>query len=264
MSEVLDVTGEVISPDHDNITPLFMRHMAAYNFFKEYVKDKKVLEIGFGEGYGTYFLSEAAREITGIDVSLSLVEHAKAKYVRDNLYFIRSGSAKLPFPDASFEVVVNSQVLEHVKDYMFLLRDIARVLKPGGLALIATPNRKMMIDGVNPYHFKEFSAKELHHALAKVFQDVSVWGLKGSPRYMALKEEEQRFAKRILCFDFLRLRRFVPRAIIKPLYKMAYDAVNRHTQSVGAEASNITIEDFVFTPDNPEKGLDIVGICRKG
>ncbi len=179
MPEVIDVTGEVISPDHDNITPLFMRHMAAYKFFREHVRGRKVLEIGFGEGYGTYYLSEVSKEITGIDVSHSLVEHAKSKYSRENLYFIRSDAATLPFPDSSFDVVVSSQVLEHVKDYMGFLRETARVLKPGGTALVATPNRMMMIDGVNPYHFKEFSAKELASALKKVFNQSEVLGLAG-------------------------------------------------------------------------------------
>jgi ubiquinone/menaquinone biosynthesis C-methylase UbiE len=263
MPEVIDVTGEVISPDHDNITPLFMRHMAAYRFFREHVRGRKVLEIGFGEGYGTYYLSEVAKEITGIDVSHSLVEHAKSKYSRENLYFIRSDAATLPFPDASFDVVVSSQVLEHVKDYMGFLKETARVLKPGGTALVATPNRFMMIDGVNPYHFKEFSAKELATALKKVFNQSEVLGLAGSERYMAIKAEEQKFAKKILAIDFMRLRRFLPRFIIRPLYKRAYESVNRHTESLNTQAADITVDDFNIINEHPEKGLDIIGVCRK-
>ena len=263
MPEVIDVTGEVISPEHDNITPLFMRHVAAYNFFKGYVAGKKVLEIGFGEGYGTYSLAETAREITGIDVSSALVEHARSKYQKENLYFLKADAGRLPFPDGSFEVVLNSQVLEHVKDYMGFIRELHRVLKPGGTALAATPNRVMMIDGVNPYHYKEFSAKELDAALRKVFPEVAVWGLFGSERYMRLKAEEQGFAKKILALDFLRLRRFVPRPLIKPLYKWAFETVNARTQQVASDAADITAEDFRFSLDHPEKGLDILGICRK-
>ena len=261
--EPIDVTGEVISPEHDNITPLFMRHMAAYRFFLGYVKGKKALEVGFGEGYGTYYLSEAAREITGVDVSSSLVEHASEKYQRDNLYFVKAAAEGLPFPDGSFEVVVSSQVLEHVKDYMKFLREVARVLAPGGVALVATPNRKMMIDGVNPYHFKEFSAKELEAALKKVFPESAVWGLYGSARYMALKEEEQSFAKKILALDPLRLRRLLPRFVIRPLYRRAYEAVNRHTEGSGGAASAITVDDFSVGPERPDQGLDIIGVCRK-
>jgi 2-polyprenyl-3-methyl-5-hydroxy-6-metoxy-1,4-benzoquinol methylase len=114
MSDVIDVTGEVISPDHENITPLFMRHMAAYKFFREHARGRKVLEIGFGEGYGTYYLSEVAKEITGIDVSHTLVEHAKSKY-RETTSTYKERCCHLPFPDGSFDVVVSSQVLEHVK-----------------------------------------------------------------------------------------------------------------------------------------------------
>ncbi|HEY3346801.1 MAG TPA: class I SAM-dependent methyltransferase [Nitrospirota bacterium] len=261
--EPIDVTGEVISPDHDNITPLFMRHMAAYRCFREYLKDKKVLEVGFGEGYGTYYLSEAAREITGIDVSLTLVEHAKGKYVRENLYFIKGDAVGLPFPENSFDVVVSSQVLEHVKDYMAFLRELRRVVRPGGTAIVATPNRMMMVDGVNPYHYKEFSAKELGKALGKVFPESQVFGLFGSDKYMALKTEEQGFAKRILALDFLRLRRFVPRPFIKPLYKKAFEAVNKRTEGMIKEAGEITVDDFSVSETCPEKGLDLIGICKK-
>lgn len=263
MPEAIDVTGEVISPDHDNITPLFMRHVAAYDFFKGYAAGKKVLEIGFGEGYGTYSLAETAREITGIDVSSALVEHARSKYQKENLYFLKYDGGRLPFPDGSFEVALNSQVVEHVKDYMGFIKELYRVLKPGGVALVATPNRMMMIDGVNPYHYKEFSAKELDTALRKVFAEVEVWGLFGSERYMKLKAAEQGFAKKLLAVDFLRLRRFVPRPVIKPLYKWAFETVNARTQQTVKEAEEITAEDFRFSPEHPEKGLDILGICKK-
>ncbi|MGA2191997.1 MAG: class I SAM-dependent methyltransferase [Nitrospirota bacterium] len=263
MTEPIDVTGEVISPEHDNITPLFMRHMAAYGFFRRYVADRKVLEIGFGEGYGTYYLSEVAREITGVDVILALVEHAREKYVRSNLYFLKGDAVSLPFPDGSFEVVISSQALEHVKDYMHFIRESARVLKPGGTAIFATPNRKMMIDGVNPYHYKEFSAQELDRALGRVFPNVMVWGLMGSERYMKLKAEEQRFAKKILAIDFFRLRRFVPRRFIRPLYRLAFDAVNSRTEGIMGDAAGITVDDFSFVNQNPERALDIIGVCRK-
>jgi len=113
----IDVTGEVISPDHDNITPLFMRHMAAYNHFITYVAGKRVLEVGFGEGYGTDFLSAYTSEITGMDVSQDLVDHARRKYAKKKgLWFIRGDATDIPFSDGKFEAIVSSQVLEHVKD----------------------------------------------------------------------------------------------------------------------------------------------------
>jgi len=262
MTKVIDVTGEVISPDHENITPLFMRHMAVYRYFLGHVRGKKSLEVGFGEGYGSYYLSEEAAELTGVDVSHVLVEHAISKYSRKNLYFIKGDATSIPFPEGTFDVVVSSQVLEHVKDYMKCVREIARVLKPGGTALIATPNRKMMLDGVNPYHFKEFSAKELDTALRKVFREVNVMGLFGSDRYMAIKAAEQGYAKKIMDLDFLRLRRFVPRFVIKPLYKKAFEAVNKKTEGL-QQGSDITIDDFRVAADNADRGLDLVGVCKK-
>jgi ubiquinone/menaquinone biosynthesis C-methylase UbiE len=263
MTKVIDVTGEVISPDHTNITPLFMRHMAMYGYFLGYVRGKKTLEVGFGEGYGTDFLAKEALEITAIDMSQDLVDHARAKYPKKNVWFMRGDATQFPFHDESFDVVVSSQVLEHVKDYQKFLREARRVLRPGGTALFATPNRKAMIDGVNPYHFKEFSAAELMAALNRVFDKVEVTALFGSPRYMELKASEQGFASRIIALDFLRLRRFTPRFIIKPIYKKAFEAVNKRTESETGVGEDITVEDFHIGGGDPDKGLDLIGICVK-
>lgn len=259
---VIDVTGEVISPDHENITPLFMRHMAMYRFFGQYVRGKKVLEVGFGEGYGTDYLGRIATEITGVDMSQALVDHARKKYGRKNVWFMRGDATEFPFSANAFDVVISSQVLEHVKDYMKFLVETNRVLRPGGTAIFATPNRKAMIDGVNPYHFKEFSAAELQKTLEKVFPRVEVDGLFGSPRYMELKAKEQGYAGKILALDFLRLRRFVPRFVIKPLYKMAFEAVNKKTEADAGTGPDITEDDF-HVATNADKSLDLVGICRK-
>jgi len=139
---------------------------------------------------------------------------------------------------------------------------MARVTKPGGLVLVATPNRKAMIDGVNPYHYKEFSARELEAALKKVFREVQVQALFGSDRYLEIKREEQGFAKKILAFDFLRLRRLTPRFILRVLYKRAYEAVNRRTESL-PQGNEITIDDFWVSPDGADQGLDLIGVCRK-
>lgn len=263
MPEVIDVTGEVISPDHENITPLFMRHMAMYEYFLGYVRGKKALEVGFGEGYGTDLLAREAAEITGIDVSQELVDHARKKYARNNVWFMRGDATGFPLPDGSFDVVVSSQVLEHIKDYMKFLRETKRVLRPGGTALFATPNRKTMIDGVNPYHYKEFSASELAATLGKVFDKVEVTALFGSPRYMQLKAAEQGFAGKILALDFLRLRRLAPRFIIKPLYRRAFEAVNKRTEAESGHNGDITVDDFWVGGGNADKGLDLVGICVK-
>jgi len=260
----IDVTGEVISPDHENITPLFMRHMAAYNHFIRYVGGKRVLEIGFGEGYGTDFLSSYTAEITGMDVSQDLVDHARAKYVKKGLWFLKGDATDIPFSDGKFDAVVSSQVIEHVKDYMRFLREVKRVLSDDGVAVFATPNRKTMIDGVNPYHYKEFSARELEKALGRVFGQVEMVGLFGSDRYMELKAKEQGYARSILAIDFLRLRRLVPRILLKPLYKMAFEKVNEKTEAeAGESAAEITMEDFYTDTMRLDKALDLIGVCRK-
>jgi hypothetical protein len=116
----------------------------------------------------------------------------------------------------------------------------------------------MMIDGVNPYHFKEFSAKSLGRA-----QKSST-----SPRclpcrerrYMAIKAEEQTFAKKYR-YRLYEAKAILPRFIIRPYRwrtSRLTDTRNRYTQ-----ATDITVDDFNIINEHPEKGLDIIGVCRK-
>jgi len=80
---------------------------------------------------------------------------------------------------------------------------------------------------------------------------------------MELKAAEQGFASKIIALDFLRLRRFTPRFIIKPIYKKAFETVNKRTESETGRGEDITVEDFHVGGDDPDKGLDLIGVCVK-
>lgn len=79
-------TGERILLEKE--TPLMIaRHFCAYQFAKDYVHDKRVLDIGCGEGYGSYYLASLAREVVAIDYDRAIIDYAKDKYRRGNLIF---------------------------------------------------------------------------------------------------------------------------------------------------------------------------------
>ncbi len=77
--------------------------------------------------------------------------------------------AALPLPDASVDVVVNFQVIEHLWDQPQFVAECLRVLRPGGLLLMSTPNRITFSPGrdtpVNPFHTRELNAAELTELL---------------------------------------------------------------------------------------------------
>jgi len=261
MSRLQDAPGDKISPDHENITPLFMRRMAAYDFFRNYVQGRKVLEVGFGDGYGTFYLSQVAADTTGIDASSSLIDYARSKYVRDNLFFLKGDAARIPFPAGSFEAVVSAGMLENVRDCKAVLREMDRVLVGYGTALVVTQNRRSELDPVNPHHYREFGARELERTLKKVFSEVQVYGLFGSGRYTSMMSGHSCLARKFFAADFMGIRRLLPRPVIRA---MAGGRKEGHGP-LGSmpEEAVLTLDDFRIDASGADKALDLIAVCKK-
>ncbi len=104
---------------------------------------KTVLDIGCGGGIFSETLARAGARVSGIDQSTRSIEQARRHALDEDLrvdYHV-ADAAGLPFTDHSFDLVVASEVLEHVEDLQAVLGEIARVLRPGGLFVFDTPNR---------------------------------------------------------------------------------------------------------------------------
>jgi SAM-dependent methyltransferase len=146
----------------------FRRHEAAYVFALPFLRGR-VLEVGCGEGYGTALLATRAEAIVGLDYDQYTVAHAAATYPLAR--FVRANLAALPVRSGSVDVVATLQVIEHVWNHPEFLRECRRVLRPGGLLFVTTPNRLTFTPGsdvpVNPFHTKEFTAAELAELLAR-------------------------------------------------------------------------------------------------
>jgi SAM-dependent methyltransferase len=116
----------------------------------------QVLEIGAGSGtenQNHFDLRGRVARYVGVDADKSVLTHP---YL-DDAYHHAADS--LPFPDESFEVVFHYYVAEHFQEPMTCHREIARVLKPGGLLLFQTPSRywyPMLAAKVTPQWFHEF------------------------------------------------------------------------------------------------------------
>lgn len=94
-----------------------------------------VLDVGCGTGAVMQLAQTLGYRAHGIDMSPDALTYCKAK----NLTVTLSTAEKINFPDASFEVVVALDVLEHVQDHAAAVREIARVLKPGGIFIATVP-----------------------------------------------------------------------------------------------------------------------------
>jgi len=139
---------------------------------------KTVLDLACGEGYGAHYLAAQAQRVVGIDIDLPAIERARSKYRRSNLEFMTGSAAEIPFPEASFDLVVSLETLEHLdgETQHRFLREVQRVLKPAGQLLISTPDRGRteQFSEHNPYHQKELFPEEFAHLLQGYFPRVQL------------------------------------------------------------------------------------------
>jgi SAM-dependent methyltransferase len=165
--EALALTGERTVPGLDAENYWFRRHEVVYQRLVRHCAGRDVLEAGCGEGYGADLIAGAARLVIGLDYDGQAVNHARARYPKVD---VRQGNlARLPLPGASVDVVVNFQVIEHLWDQPQFIAECARVLRPGGLLMVSTPNRITFSPGrdhpINPFHTRELNAEELTELL---------------------------------------------------------------------------------------------------
>lgn len=155
-------------------------HLHRYAVAKDYVTGAAVLDIACGEGYGSANLAAVARHVTGVDIDAATIADARARYGhRDNLTFLQGDAEQLPADDASFDVVVSFETIEHLKDADRFLTEIKRVLKPDGLLIISSPNKpeyQKSVSKPNPFHLHEFDLASFQGLLSARFRTCDMRG----------------------------------------------------------------------------------------
>lgn len=142
-------------------------------------RGKDVLDIASGEGYCSALIAQVARSVVGVDIDAKAVEYATTRYLRNNLRFVCGTAQNIPLDDASVDVVVSFETIEHFSDHKRFLEDIRRVLRPGGLVIISTPDLAIYsVDGeaANPYHVQEMTREEFSALLSGFFKHVVYLG----------------------------------------------------------------------------------------
>jgi ubiquinone/menaquinone biosynthesis C-methylase UbiE len=175
----MEFTGERYVPELLS-AKISYEHWHRYIFASRFCIEKNVLDIACGEGYGTAFIGQHARKVTGVDISDETVIHAKSKYHCANTFFVTANASNMPFEKGEFDVVISFETLEHLvkKDQESFLVDITRVLKEDGLLIISTPNKKKYSDDAgysNPYHFEEFYKADFELFLQNHFNQVIIF-----------------------------------------------------------------------------------------
>jgi SAM-dependent methyltransferase len=165
-SAALTLTGERTLPGiwHENYW--FTRHLAAYAKLGDWALAGPVLEAGCGEGYGADLLRERLGVVVALDYDAAAAAHVRTAY--PSVSVARGNVVALPLRDGSVGSVVSLQTVEHLWDQHGYVAECVRVLAPGGLLAVSTPNRLTFSPGAadgerprNPFHTKEFDPVEL-------------------------------------------------------------------------------------------------------
>jgi SAM-dependent methyltransferase len=236
----LSLTGERTLPDVPEENYWYRRHLAVYQWIAERVRGLDVVDMACGEGYGTDVLATRAARVTGVDANPEAHEHAKAKYTKPGVAFERDLVQTWNKP---VDAVVFLQTIEHVEDPGEVLEHFKRILRPGGVAYVSTPNVLTLApEGAdksgNPWHIKEYRPEEYTALCEAHFERVEMLGL---------------FHARKLKLHELAIKRgwddLHPRlGITKPFYDWFVPA--------------ISARDFVLRPQPLERALDFLAVLR--
>src|SRR5271165_2895490 len=154
-------------------------HCHRYFFARQFCDKKEVLDVASGEGYGTALLGIVAERVLGVDPSPEAVARASRNYRSERVSFTVGDYAAMPLSDASMDVVVSFETLEHVADLQKFFCEIKRILRPDGLLVISTPNAKVYQDlatGPNPSQVKELDAGEFCAIVGEHFSNFRLFG----------------------------------------------------------------------------------------
>jgi 2-polyprenyl-3-methyl-5-hydroxy-6-metoxy-1,4-benzoquinol methylase len=177
--EEVPFTGERVIPGKTN-KPCYFEHLARYLFASIFTKQKKVLDLGCGVGYGSYLLKESgANEVIGVDIADEAIGIAKGYYKLPGIEFLFMDARSLGFQDESFDVVVAFELIEHLIEQDEVLSETRRVLKDEGILIISTPNKaKFPSDFLSPFHLKELNFAEFSDLLRHHFSYTAIFGEK--------------------------------------------------------------------------------------
>lgn len=251
-----EITSEKITSDN----PIHQRLFKAYVVAKDYVYGN-CLEIGCGEGRGIDTLLPLVSHYTAVDKLNEVLSDLKKRY--PSVEFISMNIPPLQgLKDNAYDSIVTFQVIEHIKNDFLFLKEIHRVLKPGGIALITTPNRKMSLSR-NPWHIREYLANELKSLATKIFNQVEMKGVTGNEKVMKYYADNKRSVERIARWDIFNLQYHLPASILRVPYEIL-NRWNRNKLQTGNSAlvSNITHEDYVVT-EKADDALDLLMIVKK-
>ena len=236
----LPLTGERTLPDVPEENYWYRRHLVVYEWIAQRVAGKRVVDMACGEGYGSNLLAGSAASVVGVDANPEAHEHARLRYVRDNLRFERDLVESFAEP---CDAVVFLQTIEHVQDPGAILDHFKSMMGKGGVAYVSTPNLLTLAPpgaekSENPWHIKEYRAAEFRELCEAHFDRVEILGL-----FHARRLRAQELAIRLGWDQVHKALR-----LTKPFY-------DRFTPAIATS-------DFALRDGDLDRALDFLAVCH--
>lgn len=242
------------------LSPYWGEHTARYSFALPYIKNKNVLDIACGTGYGLAFLKSTANSVTGVDVDIEAAVRAKSECDAKAQVLLGDGT-NLPFVDESFDAVTSFETLEHLHARKQFLSELKRVLKPNGLLILSTPNANYTkpINGkpTNKFHIFEYKPEELQSELGNQFTVQKFLGQSLDERFTIppFEDAQKRLPKNI----FIQTKLFG----WKVFNKMPLGLRENLSQTLWKQPFYPTEKDYNFLVETIENAPVLLAVCKK-
>ncbi|MGD1843547.1 MAG: class I SAM-dependent methyltransferase [Thermonemataceae bacterium] len=253
-------TTEITSAEITSDNPVHQRLFFAYVEAAKMIKGN-LLEVGCGVGRGLSVLLNACEHYTAIDKNEQLIEalqqhHSAHTFIAMNIPPFKN------IQENTFDFLVSFQVIEHIQNDALFVEEIHRVLKPGGKAIITTPNIHLSLTR-NPWHIREYTAEALFKLLDNYFPTIDMHGVAGNEKVITYYEENKKAVAKLKKLDIFNLEKHLPRKLLQ----IPYDILNRRNRKKlmnqeNSLANDITHQDY-YLSDQPSKSLDLFYIATK-
>ena len=246
---------------------MLLRHLFAYEQVKEKLdKNSVILDLGCGVGYGTYLLSQVAKNIIGIDISEEAINYANENYGALNCQFMVYDGMQTNYYDESFDVIVSFQVIEHVVNDIQFISEAYRLLKPGGTFFLTTPNKIFRLFPLqkpwNRFHIREYYPYELSELLSKSFNNVEILGISGSNEIEAM---ENKRINKIQNDQLKLLNKLIPYTVKSKvgdfLKKLGISKSVKNVVKIDGEM--LINSPYFLVQNDVYRSLDLFAICKK-
>ena len=244
-------TGDRLVLNQKFLVPARIENLARFNFFIQHAKGLRILDIGCGIGEGTGYIGQIdpSKIFFGIDLEFNVIKAARMQFGSNNVFFTAMDAQRLAFGNQAFDSIISVEVIEHLSDPEAYLQEASRLLQPGGLFMLTTPNRLRSSPtpgSLWPAHVLEYSLGELTDLLTHFFSKVEMWG-EMIPIY------ENNIFRRVM-------HSLAP--VFKPILPK-YLRVRSLQSLQMVIKSDLEINDIVFTQDSIEDLPTLVALCTK-